>query len=136
MRRILSFPAVTATALCALLVATPGLAEAQDGDAASHAVSEQELRQTVVEHAERSAADRAALRRVLRRAEVRRVAGMFDLDLRRAEAAAATLEGEDLKRAGQMARQVEAALVGGDTIVISATTLIIILLVLIIILVA
>jgi len=74
---------------------------------------------------------------VLARPEVREAAAKVGLDLSRATAAVDTLEGADLARAADAARQVDQQLVGGaSTITITTTTLIIILLLVILLVVA
>lgn len=104
--------------------------------AQEHVVTQDELQAAVDGQASREAEDRAFIRRLLQRPEVRRVAGEAGLDVQRARAAAATLEGEELDRVAGLAREADAALVGGDVYTITSTTLIIILLVLILIIVA
>jgi len=65
--------------------------------------------------------------------DVRQIAGSAGRDLEGASAAAAVLSGPSLERMAAQAREVNAALAGGDSkIVISATALIIILLIIII----
>lgn len=111
-------------------------ASAQEAEANAHTVSSAEISRTVAEHADRGADDRAVIRRVLEHSDARRIARTVGIELEQAEAAAATLDGEELARVATLARQAEAALVGGDAIVISSTALIIGLLVLLVILVA
>lgn len=78
--------------------------------------------------------DREAIRTLLKRAEVREVAGKAGLSLDKAAAAAATLQGDDLRQIAEQARQVDNQLSGGaSTIVISTTTIIIVLLLVILI---
>lgn len=74
--------------------------------------------------------------RLLDRPEVEAIAGDAGLDLRRAQTAIATLDGQELTELTAQARQVERALVGGQsTVTISTTTIIIGLLVLILLIV-
>ena len=94
------------------------------------------LDQAVQERVARDQADREAIQTLLRRAEVREVAGKAGLSLDKAAAAVSTLGSEDLKQLAEQARQVDNQLSGGaSTIVISTTTIIIVLL-LVILLVA
>ena len=58
------------------------------------------------------------------------------LDVARAEAAVATLSGDELEEAARHARAVDQSLAGGANVTISTTTIIIILLVVILIIVA
>lgn len=102
-----------------------------------HAVTGAELDAMVSERTASADADREALRALLRHPEVREVAEVAGLDVKRAEDAVEVLGPAEVGRLAPQARRLEAALAGGDsTIVISTTALIILLLVLIIILVA
>jgi hypothetical protein len=103
----------------------------------SHAASQSVLDAAVQDHAAKSAADREAVLRLLERKEVRAVASDLGLDLRRAQTAIATLDGQQLADVAAQAQQVEQALAGGQSRVVISTTLIIVaLLVLILIIVA
>jgi hypothetical protein len=100
----------------------------------THVADRAALDQAVAAAVARADADRAAVRRVLARDDVKEVARKAGFDMARAEAAVSLLGGEDLSRAGDYARQIEQDLAGGaTTVVITATTIIIILLVLILI---
>jgi len=91
----------------------------------------------VQNHVATTAADRETVLRLLERPEVQAVAGDIGLDLRRAQSAVSTLEGQQLTDLAEQAQQVEKALAGGQSRVVISTTLIIIaLLVLILIIVA
>jgi hypothetical protein len=82
-------------------------------------------------------ADRQLIRGVLQRQEVREVARRAGLDIGKAEAAVATLDGQDLKDAARRARQAQERLSGGSSsVTFSTTTIIIILLLVILIIVA
>ena len=103
----------------------------------SHVVDRTELATAVIEHAARQDADRADIKEALERPEVQDVAERSGLDLDRMSAAVATMDGADLERAATTARQVNDALVGGQsTITFSTTTIIIVLLVVILLIVA
>jgi hypothetical protein len=102
-----------------------------------HAVDPSAIAQTIDRHAAQHDADRAAIRETLSRPEVTEIAASMGLDLGRAKASIATLDGADLEQAAGMARQVNNSLVGGaSSLVISTTTIIIILLVVILLIVA
>lgn len=118
-------------ALTAVSLAAPRAVAAQE----AHAATPEELEALVVRRTEAVDADREALRAVLQRPEVRRVARTAGLDIRRAESAVAVLDAEEVERLAPTVRQVEEALAGGANVVIPITTLIIALLILIIILV-
>jgi hypothetical protein len=71
---------------------------------------------------------------LLRRAEVREVAGKAGLSLDKASAAVTTLDGRELAQLAAQARLVENDLAGGaSTVVISTTTIIIVLLLILLI---
>ena len=103
----------------------------------SHAAPQSILDAAVQNHVATTAADRETVLRLLERPEVQAVAGDIGLDLRRAQSAVSTLEGQQLTDLAEQAQQVEKALAGGQSrIVISTTLIIIALLVLILIIVA
>ena len=117
--------------LCILIVAPR--AAAQSTHAASGAAIDAALQQ----HVAAADADRALVQRVLEHPEVRALAAQLGLDVRRAQAAVATLDGEQLMRVAAQARNADQALAGGQSRVTISTTLIIIaLLVLILLIVA
>ncbi len=102
-----------------------------------HAVDPGAIAGVVSQHVAAQDASRAAVRDALARPEVREVASRMGVDLTRANAAVATMNGADLQQAAAAAQQVNSALVGGaSTVVISTTTIIIALLIVIIIVVA
>jgi hypothetical protein len=103
----------------------------------SHAAPQSILDAAVHDHVATTAADRETVLRLLERPEVQVVAGDIGLDLRRAESAISTLEGQQLTDVAAQAQQVEKALAGGQSrVTISTTLIIIVLLVLILIIVA
>ena len=119
--------------LC-VLMAVPGRAQDPQSSSQSHAVDPAALEAAVAARVQDAEADRALVRRVLSRPEVREVAGRAGLDIKRAEAAISTLNAEELLQVASRARDVDEALSGGaTTIVITTTTVIIILLLIIII---
>ena len=118
-----------------LLMATAAAPRLQAQTA--HAAPQSALNAAVRPHVDTASADREAVLRVLGRSEVKGVAERVGIDLRRATGAVSTLQGEDLARVSAQARQVEAALAGGQSkVVISTTMIIVALLVLILIIVA
>ena len=103
----------------------------------SHAAPQASLDAAIQDHAAAAAADRETISRLLERPEVKAVAGDLGLDLRRAQSAIATLDGQQLTDLAAQARQAEQSLAGGQSrVVISTTLIIIVLLVLILIIVA
>lgn len=110
-----------------LLVVSPAFAGQQ-----TRVVDGATLRQALAAHAGAEEDQRASVRRVLDRADVREMANRMGLDVARASAAVGTLSGADLTEAAARAGAVETALAGGaNTVVISVTTLLLILIIVI-----
>jgi hypothetical protein len=104
---------------------------------APHAASQSAIDAALHEHAAASEPDREAVLRVLQHPEVARLAGRLGVDLKRAESAIATLDGQELADLAARARDVDRALAGGQkTITITTTMIIIGLLLLILLIVA
>lgn len=102
-----------------------------------HIVAPDQLAATVADHVAARDASRAAVHEALARPEVQAIASSMGVDAARAAATVDTMDGAELQRAAEAARQVNEQLVGGaSTIVISTTTLIIILLLIIILILA
>jgi hypothetical protein len=100
----------------------------------THVADRAALDEAVAAAAARADADRAQVRRVLARQEVKDVAARLGVDLTRADSAIRLLDGAELAQAAQYAAQIEEDLAGGaTTVVITTTTIIIILLIVIII---
>lgn len=122
---------VVAGMLCAVLAVAPAMAQQ------AHVLDEAAIEKALSERLKEDDADREAIRALLRRPEVRELVKKAPLDLQRAEAAVATLEGSELQALASSARAVTGALSGGQSkITLSTTTIIIGLLVLILIIVA
>jgi hypothetical protein len=118
--------------ILAVLIAAPRVS-AQSTHAAPQAALDAALQQ----HVAASAADRAAVLRLLDRAEVKAAAGQAGIDLRDVSAAVATLDAEQLATVSAQAQQVSDALAGGQSrVTISTTAIIIGLLVLIVLILA
>jgi len=102
--------------------------------AGQHVVPPAQIATTVADHVAKQDADRTAVREVLARPEVQKLATTIGLDLTRANAAIDTMSPADLERAAIAARDVNQELVGGaSTVTISTTTIIIALLIVILI---
>jgi hypothetical protein len=102
--------------------------------AQSNVIGKSALDKAVQERVATDQSDRDAIQSLLRRAEVREVAGKAGLSLDKASAAVATLQGSDLAQLAAQARQVNNELAGGaSTVVISTTTIIIVLLIVLLI---
>jgi hypothetical protein len=122
---------VLALLLCILMAAPRAQAQG------SHAASQAAIDRALQEHVSTTQADREVVLQVLRRAEVQGLAADLGLDLRRAQAATSTLEGQELGDLAAQARRVDNALAGGQSKITVSTTLIIVaLLVLILLIVA
>jgi len=125
-------PTTVLAILLTLAAAAPRL-HAQSPHVASQAVLDAAIQQ----HVDDTAAQRAAVLRVLDRDEVKKVAGRVGIDLTTASTAVAAMQGQELAAAAAQAQQVDKALAGGaSTVVISTTTIIIALLVIILLVVA
>lgn len=125
--------ALAVLALVVIAVGAAGVSLA--GEPQRHVIGDNEIQATIDQQVGQADADRQAIQTMLQRAEVRQIASSAGLDLKRASAAAAILSGPSLVNLAAQAREVNAALAGGDEkIVISATVLIIVLLVLILLL--
>ena len=121
---------VVALFVSVVLAVTPAIA--QD----SHVVDREAMDDALAEHVDDEDMQREAVSRLLEDPQVRALAEKAGLDLKRAEAAVDTLDGEELVELAAMAGAAEAGLSGGESITLSTTTIIIALLVLILIIVA
>ncbi len=123
-----SYKLVAVLIVPALLVFAPAFAQqSRIADAATRQLA-------LAGQAERDEAQRATVRRVLDRSDVRQLAATMALDMSDASSAVATLSGADLAAAAQRAQAVETALAGGsNTVVISTTTLLLVLIIVILI---
>jgi len=102
-----------------------------------HVADQAALDRAVAARAEQSDADRQAIRRLLSRPEVREIAARAGIDLARATAAVAALDGDDLRQIAEQARTVDGSLAAGASkVTLSTTTIIIGLLILILLIVA
>lgn len=100
----------------------------------THIASPAALQNAIQTNAATVAADRAVVTRVLKSSDARAVASSLGLDLTRADAAVATLDGTDLAKAAASARAIETPLSGGsNTIVIGTTTLLLLIIILILV---
>jgi hypothetical protein len=101
----------------------------------THVASQAALDAAIQQHVDQTAAQRAAVLRVLDRDEVKAVAGGAGIDLTTAATAVASLQGDQLAAAASQAQQVDEALAGGQSRIVISTTMIIIALLVIILLV-
>jgi hypothetical protein len=126
-----TFASIVAVLVTVLALGSPLNAQS------SHAAPQSAIDAALQQHATGEATDRAAVLRLLERAEVQAIAGDIGLDLRRAKDAVGTLDASELAGLASQARQAEEGLAGGQSrITISTTLIVIALLVLILIIVA
>lgn len=99
-------------------------------------VDQATLDRAIAAHVQRSDTDRRTIRGLLERQQVREIADRVGIDIKRAEAAVATMDGRELRQLAEHVRAVEDSLAGGSSVTLSTTTIIIGLLILILIIVA
>jgi hypothetical protein len=99
-----------------------------------HAVSPSHVAEAIAAHADQAAQDVAEVRDAVSHAEVREIASRLGIDPADLGRSVGLLAGDDLSEAADAARQVNEALVGGQsTVVLSTTTILIVLLIIIVI---
>jgi hypothetical protein len=103
-----------------------GVASASAASGAAHIVTGAEIQSRFDQKIHSEAADRQAIRELLARPEVRRVAGNAGLDLQRADAAVGILSGAELSRLATQARLANSEIAGGATVTMTWTMVIII----------
>jgi cell division protein FtsL len=118
--RFVSSALSTALLLCIALTGSGLAAEP------THVVSGLEIQTQIDRQLDSQASDRQAIRDLLARPEVQRIAGSAGLSLERANAAVGTLSGPELQRLAEQSRQANSQIVGGDTVVMTWTMVIII----------
>jgi hypothetical protein len=106
--------------------APSGVASASAASGADHIVTGAEIQSRFDQKIHSEAADRQAIRELLARPEVRRVAGNAGLDLQRADAAVGILSGAELSRLATQARLANSEIAGGATVTMTWTMVIII----------
>ena len=124
-RMTLAFLAVACTSVC---FAGSGRA----GEPRPNVIGEVDIQAQIDQRMDNERGDRQAVQDLLRRPDVRRIAGAAGLDMTRATAAAATLSGPELKEIATRAHELNAGVGGKDTITLSVTAVIIILLLILI----
>ncbi|HET9952643.1 MAG TPA: PA2779 family protein [Candidatus Eisenbacteria bacterium] len=119
---------LSAALLCGGLAGT-----AWAGDARTDVVGAADIQAQIDKQVDREAADRQAIQDLLRRPDVRRIAGAAGLDIERATAAASVLSGSELKDIAARAQEVNAGVGGAKSVTLSVTAIIIIILLIILI---
>jgi cell division protein FtsL len=100
-----------------------------------HIVNDAEIQAGIDQQLHSEASDRQAIRDLLARPEVQRIAGQAGLSLTRANEKIAALSGPELQRLASQARDVNSQALGGDRISMNTTTIIIILAIIIVVIV-
>lgn len=118
--------------LCILMAAPRAGAQEPAG---AHAAPPTAIDQALQQHVAGTNADRAVVQQLLARPDVKALAAEIGLDVRRAQAAVATLDGAQLSELAAHARQAAQELAGGQGSVRISTTLIIIALLVVILLI-
>jgi hypothetical protein len=103
--------------------------------AQNHVIGKSALDRAVQQRVSREQADREVILSLLRRQDVRDIAGKAGLSLDQARAGVSLLQGNDLAQAAEQARVAQDSLAGGGNVTVSTTTIIIVLLLLILVLV-
>jgi hypothetical protein len=116
--------------LCAIFAAGPVRAQQ------AHVVDRRGMEQAIAERTADTLAKRQTVRTALQQPEVQRVAARLGLDIARADAAVATLDGGELDRAAAQAQVINDEIAGGQTVRLNLLWIIIALLVIILIVVA
>jgi hypothetical protein len=93
---------------------------------ANHVVNDTEIQAQVDTQLHSEAADRQAIRDLMTHPEFQRIAGAAGLDLQRADAAVGVLSGAELQRLASQARQANADIIGGKTVMMTWTMVIVI----------
>ena len=102
----------------------------------AHVVDSSGMDQALAERNQATLAKRQTIRTALQQPDVQRVADRLGLDIARAEAAVATLDGGELDRAAAQAQVVNDEIAGGQTVRLNLLWIIIGLLIIILIVVA
>ena len=118
--------------LVGLLVLSAPLAHT--AERASSVATQADLDKAIAKTVGQEDAARSAISTLLARDEVKKLAEGYGLDVRRAEAAVGTLQGDELQRLSLLAADANAQLAGGDQVIIRVSLVALLLVVIIIIL--
>jgi len=97
-----------------VLVGVLGLSALTSAETAPTVASQADLDAAVTKALGQEDAARQTITTLLHRDDVRRMAAGYRLDLRRVDAAVATLQGDELQRLSRVAATADARLAGGD----------------------
>jgi hypothetical protein len=106
------FEAITCVLIASFALSGVGVRADEIGSLATPADLDRALAETL----DRDTAARQTITGLLQREEVRSMAAGYGLDLRGAEVAASTLDGEELQRLSVLAAQADARIAGGDPV--------------------
>lgn len=120
--------ALALIALVSIGIAGPARADAPRADV----VREVDIQARIDQRVGSEAADRQAIQNLLKRSDVRKIAGTAGLDVERASAAVALLSPMELKDIAGRVNEVNGTTGGVETVTLTVTTIIIILLLIII----
>jgi hypothetical protein len=120
--------ALFAIALVSIGIVGPARADSPRADV----VREADIQAKIDQKVGSEAADRQAIQDLLKRPDVKRIAGTAGLDVERASAAVGLLSGAELKDIAAQANEVNGITGGADHVTLAVTTIIIILLLIII----
>jgi len=123
---------VTLALLAAALISVGMVGIGWADEPRSDVVGEADIQTQVDRRVDSESADRQAIQDLLRRPEVRRIAGAAGLDIERASAAASVLSGSELKAIAARAHEINAGTGGVEKVTLTVTTIVIILLLIII----
>jgi hypothetical protein len=117
-----------------LLVAILALGSPAAHAAAARIATQADLDGAIAKSLNDDAAARESIKSLLQRDDVRRLAQAQGLDVRRAEAAVGTLEGQELRDLSNLAAHAQTTLAGGDEVIrISLVALLLIIIIVILI---
>ena len=123
---------MTLALLAAALISVGIAGTGQAGEARPDVIGEVDIQTQIDRRIDNESSDRQAIQDLLRRPEVRQIAGKAGLDMGRASAAAGLLSGQELRDLAARAHEINAGVGGRGTVTIAVTTLIIIALLIII----
>ncbi len=122
---------LTSVALVASMALAAAAAPARAADAGA-VVDRAAIDQALASRAQSEKSSREAIKSLLERDDVRAMAGEMGLDIRRAEGAVASLQGDELQQAARQATAASDLLVGGSgTIQLSLVSLLLIIIIVI-----
>jgi hypothetical protein len=120
------------TLFAATLISVGFAGSAWAGEPKASVVDDAQIQAQIDRKMGNEAADRQAVRDLLQRPEVRKIAGAAGLDIERANTAVDVLSGPELERVASSVHEINAGAGGVETVTLSVTAIVIILLLIII----